>query len=167
MNYEQACSEMNFILNNLKADDLEKIPKKFIQFFANNMDKEYQVKIDLNKPLYEQSLLEETKAFIKIIQIKYFTPEEKRREKINELGFNNVDNNFNYDSLFKNRTSANNSSNEKVIKNSIVSNISNENSNTSYNSIENSNTSLVKYESENKLINFIKNIIRKFFMKSN
>ncbi len=33
MNYEQACAEMNFILNNLDLEDLEKIPKAFAQFF--------------------------------------------------------------------------------------------------------------------------------------
>ena len=81
MNYEKACSEMNFILNNLNLDDLEKIPKSFIQFFANNMDTEYPVNIDINKPLYEQDLLEETKAFIKIIQINYFTSEENRADR--------------------------------------------------------------------------------------
>ena len=147
MNYEQACSEMNFILNNLKADDLEKIPKKFIQFFANNMDNEYQVKIDLSKPLCEQTLLEETKAFIKIIEIKYFTPEEKRKEKIAELGFDNIDTAFNYDMLFKNRNSKNSS-------------------NTSLIEVSNSNTSLIKYKSENKLISFIKSIIAKLFTKN-
>ena len=148
INYEQACSEMNFILNNLKVDDLEKIPKKFIQFFANNMDNEYQVKIDLSRPLYEQDLLEETKAFIKIIQIKYFTPEGKYKEKIIELGFDNVNDTFSYDSLFKNRIAKNNNSNKKVIEKGET------------------NTSLIKYKNENKIISIIKNIITKFFMKS-
>ena len=147
MNYEQACSEMNFILNNFKVDDLEKIPKKFIQFFADNMDNEYQVKIDLNKPLYEQDLLEETKAFIKIIQIKYFMTKEEREEKIIELGLDNVNDTFNYDALFKNRKNTNNNSNEKIVEKSVT------------------NTSLIKYENENKIISIIKNIIKKFFVR--
>ncbi len=86
MNYEQACSEMNFILNNFEEEDLKLIPKKLIDFFEKNMDKDYIVNIDLDKPLDEQNLLEETKAFIKIIEINYFTPLEERKEKAEKLG---------------------------------------------------------------------------------
>ena len=152
MNYEQACSEMNFILSNLKSDDLEKIPTKIINFFSNNMDKEYQVNIDLNKPLYEQDLLEETKAFIKIIQINYFTPKEKRKEKMAELGLSSQsDNTFSYDKLFQN-DSNNNIDNTDKKPNETAENI-------------NLNTSLIEYKSENKIITFFKNIIRRFFGK--
>lgn len=145
MNYEQACSEMNFILNNLKLEDLEKIPKSFIQFFANNMDSTYQVNIDLNKPLYEQNLLEETKAFIKIIQINYFTLEENRSEKIAELGLDDVNENYSYENLFKNGIT-NNNSDIKTVETA-------------------ENTSLIKYKDENKIVKFFKNLFSKFFRK--
>lgn len=145
MNYEQACSEMNFILNNLKLEDLEKIPKSFIQFFANNMDSEYPVNIDLNKPLYEQNLLEETKAFIKIIQINYFTLEENRSEKIAELGLDDVNENYSYENLFRNGIT-NINSDKKTVETA-------------------ENTSLIEYKDENKIVKFFKNLFNKFFRK--
>ena len=157
MSYEQACSEMNFILNNLNFDDLEKIPQKIIQFFADNMDKEYQVDIDLDKPLYEQDLLEETKAFIKIIQINYFIPKEKRAEKIAELGMNDIDDTLNYDKLFQNNVTIDNDFNKNEIKTVKKPEIIEENIET--------NTSLIKYKDENKIIKFFKNIFNKIFGK--
>ncbi len=147
MNYEQACSEMNFILNNLNLDDLEKIPKSFIQFFANNMDTEYPVNIDINKPLYEQDLLEETKAFIKIIQINYFTPEENRAKIISELGLDDINNNDNYADLFQNSTT-------------MVDNT------TTDANIYQSTTALIEYKKENAFIKFIKNLMNKVFKKN-
>lgn len=153
MNYEQACSEMNFILNNLSLDDLEKIPQKIIQFFSDNMDKEYQVNIDLDKPLYEQSLLEETKAFIKIIQVNYFIPKEKRAEKIAELGMNDINDTFTND-----KNIIDNDSNKREIEIINKSKIVEENSK--------SNVSLIEYKNENKIIKFFKNMINKIFGKN-
>lgn len=156
MNYEQACSEMNFILNNLNLDDLKKIPQKIVQFFEDNMDREYHVNIDLSKPLYEQDLLEETKAFIKIIQINYFIPEEKRKEKMVELGFFNMSGNdiFSYDKLFQNDVTGNSIFDKDEIETVKKAEV-----------IENTDTSLIKYKDENKIIKFFKNLISKFFGK--
>lgn len=148
MNCEQACAEMNFILNNLNQQDLEKIPKSFVQFFSENMDKNYEITIDLNKPLYEQNLLEETKAFIKIIELNYFTPKENRAKKIAELGLNDIDEHYSYENLFKNQ----NISSIDISKNPIEE-------------TTNQNLSLVEYREENKIIKFIKNLLSKFFKR--
>ncbi len=145
MNCEQACAEMNFILNNLDLEDLEKIPKGFVQFFAENMDKNYEVNIDLNKPLYEQNLLEETRAFIKIINLNYFTSKEDRAKKIAELGLEDENENDSYENIFKN----------KNISSIDISKSTTEESN-------NPNLSLVQYKEENKIIKFIKNLLNKF-----
>lgn len=149
MNCEQACAEMNFILNNLDLEDLEKIPNGFVQFFAENMDKNYEVNIDLNKPLYEQNLLEETKAFIKIIDLNYFTSKENRAQKIAELGLNDESENDSYENIFQNK----NISSIDISKNTT------EESN-------HQNLSLVQYKEENKIIKFIKNLLNKFFKKA-
>lgn len=149
MNYEQACAEMNFILNNLELEDLEKIPKAFIQFFADNMDKNYKVNIDLNKPLYEQNLLEETRAFIKIIDLNYFTSKENLERKIAELGLDDIKENNSYKNIFQNK----NISSIDISKNTIE--ISNQ-----------QNLSLVQYKEENKIIKFIKNLLNKFIKKA-
>lgn len=149
MNCEQACAEMNFILNNLDLEDLEKIPKAFVQFFADNMDKNYKVNIDLDKPLYEQNLLEETKAFIKIIDLNYFTSKENLEKKIVELGLDNKSENNSYENIFQN----------KNISSIDISKINIEKSN-------HQDLSLVQYKESNKIIKFIKNLLNKFLKKT-
>ncbi len=149
MNCEQACAEMNFILNNLDLKDLEKIPKGLVRFFEENMDKSYKVNIDLNKPLYEQNLLEETKAFIKIIDLNYFTSKENRARKIAQLDLDDKSKNDGYDNIFQNK----NISSIDISKNAT------EESN-------DQNSSLVQYKEENRIIKFLKNLLNKFFKKT-
>lgn len=146
MNCEQACAEMNFILNNLDLEDLEKIPKAFVQFFADNMDKNYKVNIDLSKPLYEQNLLEETKAFIKIIELNYFTPKENLEKKIADLGLDDKNETNSYENIFQNKNIG--------IKSTIEE-------------TNHQNLSLVQYKEENKIIKFIKNLLNKFIKQIN
>lgn len=85
MEFEQACTEMNFILSNLNSEDLKKIPDSFENFFKENMDKNYKVNLVADKPLYEQELKEETKAFIKILYINYLAPKDKKEKILEEL----------------------------------------------------------------------------------
>lgn len=82
MEFEQACAEMNFILKHFDPNDLKVIPQYFLNFFEENMDKSYEVKILEDKPLYEQDLKEETKAFIKILYITYFSNDREEKERL-------------------------------------------------------------------------------------
>lgn len=78
--FSEACSEMDFILNNMNENFLSKIPYKLKDFFKNNKSKTYKVKIDLSKNLYEQNLLEETEIFLQIIY-KLFIANKTEKEK--------------------------------------------------------------------------------------
>lgn len=75
MEFEEACSEMCYILENLNPIDKKKIPEATLQFFNNNKSIFYKVNLDVNKELREQNLKDETKAFIQIINKKYFNGE--------------------------------------------------------------------------------------------
>lgn len=75
MEFEEACSEMCYILENLNPIDKKKIPKATLQFFNNNKSIFYKVNLDVTKELREQNLKDETKAFIQIINKKYFNGE--------------------------------------------------------------------------------------------
>ena len=68
----------------LDPNDLKMIPQYFLNFFEENMDKSYEVTIQENKPLYEQDLREETKAFIKILYITYFSDNKEEKERLME-----------------------------------------------------------------------------------
>lgn len=78
MEFEKACNEVDFILNHLNPDDRKKLPESLINFFKENKDIFYEVNIDTSKPLYDQELKEETKAFLQIIKETYFSNDEKK-----------------------------------------------------------------------------------------
>ena len=85
MEFEQACSEMDYILEHMNPNDLKKIPKDVINFFKENKSILYRVQLDETKNLYEQELKDETKAFIKILLAKYFGGEKEKQELNNIL----------------------------------------------------------------------------------
>ena len=85
MEFEQACSEIEYILKNLDVKDKEKIPQSVIDFFSKNKSITYRVKLTTDKSLKEQNLKEETKAFLKILYAKYFAKETERQEFENML----------------------------------------------------------------------------------
>lgn len=100
-NYEDAYKEVLVIINNLKKEDYNKIPKKYIDFFRKNANQNYYFKYDKNKTLEEQNLLDDTKyilfglfeefgatdsqkMMIKNIRIDYNNKlEEEKRKKYN------------------------------------------------------------------------------------
>lgn len=98
MKFEEACSEIDYILEHMNPVDLEKIPEEVRQFFKDSKSILYKVKLDETKNLYEQELKEETKAFIKILNAKYFNEEEKeelnnilrQKEEIEDKEVNNI-----------------------------------------------------------------------------
>lgn len=85
MEFEQACSEMDYILQHMHPKDLNKIPEDVINFFKENKSILYRVQLDETKNLYEQELKDETKAFIKILLAKYFGGEKEKQELNNIL----------------------------------------------------------------------------------
>lgn len=80
MEFEEACSEMYYILEHMNPTDKLMLPESFIQFFKDNKSIFYKVKLDVSKSLAEQELKDETKAFIQILNAKYFASEEERQE---------------------------------------------------------------------------------------
>lgn len=84
MDFEIACSEIDYILNNMNPTDLSKIPQDVIKFFKDNKSVLYKVKLDVTKNLCEQELKDETKAIIKILNAKYFGGKEEK-QKINDI----------------------------------------------------------------------------------
>jgi hypothetical protein len=82
--YEDACCEVDYILEHTCSSDIEKIPSKLRDFFKNKKSKYYEVRISADIPLKEQELLDETKAIISFLNRKYLCSEEERaiRERI-------------------------------------------------------------------------------------
>lgn len=76
MNFEEACAEMEYIINNMDPLERAKIPQKVKNFFTENKDYTYTVNLDYTRNLGEEKLKEETEAFIEIIYNKYLKNKE-------------------------------------------------------------------------------------------
>ena len=73
MEFEEACSEMSFIIEHMEPSVSQKIPAKLKDFFKSNKSIFYKVNLTTEKSLFEQELKDETKAFIEIIKEKYLS----------------------------------------------------------------------------------------------
>lgn len=82
--YKKSLKEVYVILNSSSKDLIDKLPEKLIQYIIYNMDDEYNFELDLNKPLNEQPLLDETKITLAKIYKNYLY-DDAERLKINEM----------------------------------------------------------------------------------
>ncbi len=68
---KQAYSEVYDIINHLEDSVRKKIPDDFIAFVKENMDTEYEVKIDYRKSINAQPLLNDTRIILAEMYQKY------------------------------------------------------------------------------------------------
>lgn len=89
--YKKAFKEIYIILNRASNDELDKIPKSFIEFIEKNMDINHEPQIEFNEN-FENSVLEETLLLLALIYRDYLISKEERsillkkeEEKLEEL----------------------------------------------------------------------------------
>ena len=105
--YQEALAEVNEILKFSNIEFVKKIPYKLKKFIEDNMDKDYEVILNLNKKLKEQNLKEQTKEIISLIYRDYIcTTEEKekilrKQKEAIELLEQKKSEIYSYDKLFK------------------------------------------------------------------
>lgn len=87
MEFEEACSEIDYILEHMDPNDINLIPANVREFFSKNKSVFYKVNLDVTKELKQQPLKDETKAFIKILNEKYLY--KHNEQNINNLRINN------------------------------------------------------------------------------
>jgi len=80
MEFSEACSEVDYILDNLNPEDRKKLPQTLLEFFKENKAIFYKVNLDTSKPLADQKLKDETKAFLQIIGYKYFANAKEKQD---------------------------------------------------------------------------------------
>ena len=150
--YARAYTEVIEILKYVPEEDVNKIPKEKLDFYKNNMDTEYDYKIDTTKEFESQEISDKTKAILANIFRDYWaTPYQK--ERIEEKEKNDIKKieeekreKYNPDKIFKN---TNQKSVDKVIK---------EESETEKN--DNLPIEVKKESFFKKLINFLKSLIK-------
>lgn len=101
--YTKAFKEIHVILKKSSKEELNKIPKSFIQFIEKNMDVNYTPKIEFNEN-FEKSVLEETLLILALIYRDYLISDEERKKLIEseQKQLEILREKYNPDNLFKN-----------------------------------------------------------------
>ena len=76
-----AMAEVIYYLKGIKQEDIDKIPRKFIQYLNENASKEYKCDFDYNKPLKELDILDEARGIIGMICYNYWCVTEQQKEQ--------------------------------------------------------------------------------------
>lgn len=138
----KAYTEVIEVLKYMSKEETDKIPRKVIQYYMDNMDINYDFRIDPKRSFSEQNLSSKAKTVLAIFYRDYWATEEQR-EKIkqkekNDLYRLEVEKRKNYDvnNIFEKRQKA----------------------------VQQESKALVEYKEihwYNKVFNFMKNIFRR------
>lgn len=77
-NYRQALTEVLEVLNHSEKELIKKLPKKFITFILENIDKNYIPNIDFTLADWDVYLKPESHAMLAYIYKEYFTTVEEK-----------------------------------------------------------------------------------------
>lgn len=119
--YAKAYTEVLEIIKYFPEEDYNKIPKKKIEFYKENMDKNYDFTINPDIDLSEQNLSPEANAIIVTLYRDYFASEEQKQKikEILELNEKKAEQEkreiYNPDNLFINNNRQKNNVQEKAL----------------------------------------------------
>lgn len=109
------------ILKLADKKEIDKIPKKFMNFLNEHADKEYKFEIGNETSLKNLKLRKETKNILAIIAYNYWCDTPEKKSKFNELLNNNqkiyeekLRNQYNPDNLFKNKKQVSQNKNDST-----------------------------------------------------
>lgn len=109
LEYRQSLMEINTILNFMEKEYIDKLPTKLIRFIKENMDSTYISNINVNIPINEQLLKNDTKILLSLIYRNYWCSEEKKKELLEEDAYfkseyeKKIHKKYNPDNIFKNK----------------------------------------------------------------
>ena len=106
--YRIAMAETLHYLKGISQDDVDKIPKKLMQFLKDNASQDYKCEFDYTKPLNELNLTDEAKGLIAMICLNYWCETDEQKIKFrNHLNANEqvyqeeLRKKYNVDDIFK------------------------------------------------------------------
>lgn len=106
--YRIAMAETLHYLKGISQDDVDKIPKKLMQFLKENASQDYKCEFDYTKPLNELNLTDEAKGLIAMICLNYWCETDEQKIKFrNHLNANEqvyqeeLRKKYNVDDIFK------------------------------------------------------------------
>ena len=116
----KAYKEVLEIIKYFPEEEYNRIPKEKIEFFENNMDKEYEFTIDPEIDLSKQNISKEANALIINIYLDYFANEEQKKKVMEILKLNEKKAElekkeaYNPEDLFNNKNIINNNKNNQI-----------------------------------------------------
>ena len=144
----KAYAEVLLILSYMEQKYIDMIPKKLLELFNEEKDKNYQPNINPNISLAEQNLQRKTLALLAMLNLNYWCEDENEKKELLKMYSENdkkieaeMRERYNPDNLFKKK--------EKVEQN---------------NDIKQERTELIEYKEKNifrKILDRIKNFFRK------
>ncbi len=106
--YKDALAEVDEIFKYIDRESLDKIPESLIKFIQKNKSN-YKSKINPDKSLNAQELLYETKVVLSVLYRDFWSTIEERQDiiefekkELERINLNKEEN-FNYETLFKNK----------------------------------------------------------------
>ena len=102
--YAKAYTEVLEILSNFSAEEYSKIPQEKINFYKNNMKKNYEYSIDPDIDLSKQYISKEANAILISIFRDYFANDSQRQTLNNLLNQNQKE----YENIIKEKYNPNN-----------------------------------------------------------
>ena len=121
--YSIAIAETLYYLKGIQQQDIDKIPKKFLNFLKANYSKNYNCNFDYTKPLKYLNISNEARGLIAMICLNYWCITDEQKEQFkkrlteNELKYQEeLKEKYNPDKLFEKR--------QKVIESSNVEKLS-------------------------------------------
>lgn len=116
--YQEAFSEVDEILKIMPIDLLSKIPAQFRQIISENKAKDY--KIEINEPLEEEKLKEETVVILGLIYRDFLaSPEEREELQLKDAEAlkrieQEMQEQYDVENIFKKRKSNSNTSTDEI-----------------------------------------------------
>lgn len=147
--YKRAYTEVIEIIKYLPNDEYSKIPSEEINYFKENMDKEYKFKIDPNIELEKQNISREANAILLKLFNDYFAT-ARQKEILNGL-------------LKQNQQKLEMQKHEKYNPNNLFNQPESQQNHTQVLQENNSETSLIEIKKNFfiRFINFIKSIFKR------
>lgn len=124
LEYAEALTEVDIILQNLDEELVQKIPIKLKRFIKENKSKDYIPDIDVNAKLSKEDLKLKSRELLAYIYRNYLCDEYERKEydmilKKNEIKYQNeINSKYSVEKLFKNKKQ--NSQNNEVLENIAI-----------------------------------------------
>ncbi len=80
MEFSNACTDVEFIIQNMEEEDRSKIPEEIIETISFFKSEDYQTKINIFDSLEEQELSTATKGLIAYLYNNYLGTEEEKQQ---------------------------------------------------------------------------------------